>query len=82
MIYLILKIEYLVLLCLGVAVVITGIDGVEQPQEVKRCKTFIYIGKTLLSISDFEKRVQNAIAQVKGLKRGHILGLVKVTVGT
>ena len=29
-------------LCLGVAVVTTVIDGVEQPQEGRRCKPFIY----------------------------------------
>ena len=33
-------------LCLGVAVVTPIIGGVEQPQEGRRCKPFVYSGKT------------------------------------
>ena len=47
-------------LCLCVAVMNPIIDGVEQPQEGRRCKTFVYSGKTLLSMTEFEKKVQNA----------------------
>ena len=49
-------------LCLGAAVVTPVIGGVEKTQEVRRCKTFIYSGKTLLSMMEFEKKVQNKIA--------------------
>ena len=49
-------------LCLGVDVVTPVIDGVEQPQEGRRCKTFVYPGKTLLIMIDFDKKVQNKIA--------------------
>ena len=49
-------------LCLGVAVVTPVIDGVGQPQEGRRCKPFIYSGKKLLSVMDFENKVQNEIA--------------------
>ena len=58
-------------LCLGVAVVTPVIDGVEQPQEGRRWKPFIYSGKTLLSMMEFEKKVQNKIAWFKGLKGDH-----------
>ena len=46
------------------------------------CKPFVYSGKTLLSITDFEKKFRNKIARVKGLKGGHTSGWVKVPVGT
>ena len=59
-------------MCLGVAFVTHIIDGVEQPQEGRRCKPFVYLGKTLFSMTDFEKKVQSEIARVKGLKGGHI----------
>ena len=49
-------------MCLGVADVTPLIDGVEQPQEGRRCKPFIYSGKALLSMTDFEKKVQYKIA--------------------
>ena len=61
-------------LCLGVSVVTPIICGVEQPQEGRRCKPFIYSGKTLLSMTDFEKKVQCEIARVKGLKGRHTPG--------
>ena len=57
-------------LCLSVAVVNPIIDGVEQPQEGRRCKPFIYSGKILLSMMDHGKKFQNEIAQVRGLKGG------------
>ena len=69
-------------LCLGVSVVTPGIDGVEQPQEVRRCKPFVYSGKTLLIMTDLEKKVQNEFARVKGLKGEHTTGWVKFIVGT
>ena len=37
-------------LCLGFSVVTPIIDGVEQPQEDRRCKPFVHSGKTLLSM--------------------------------
>ena len=58
----------------------TFIDGVEQPQEGRRCKILFYSGKTLLSMTDFENKVQNKIARVRGLKGGHTSGWVKVPV--
>ena len=42
------------------------------------CKTFVYSRKKLISMTDFEKKFQNKIARVKGLKGGHTLGWVKV----
>ena len=45
-------------LCLGAAFVTPVIDGVEQPQEVRRCKPFVCSVKTLLSMPDLEKKVQ------------------------
>ena len=78
------KIKYTdkVCLCLGVSVVTPVIDGVEHFQEGRRCKPFVYSGKMLLSMTDFENRVQNEISRVKGLKGGHTLGWVKVPYGT
>ena len=38
-------------LSLGAAVVNPIIDGVEQPQEGRGCKTFVYSGKTLLKMA-------------------------------
>ena len=59
-----------VCMCLSVAIVTPVGDGVEQPQEGRRCKPFVYAGKTLLSMTDFENKVQNEIVRVKGLKEG------------
>ena len=42
------------------------------------CKLFVYSRKKLLIMTDFEKKFQNKIAQVKGLKGGHTSGWVKV----
>ena len=61
-------------MCLGVAVVTLIIDGVEQPKEGIRCKPFVYSGKMLLSMTNFEKKFQNEIAPVKGLKEVHTTG--------
>ena len=36
----------------------------------------------LLSMLDFENKIQSEIAQVKGLKGGNTSGWVKVTIGT
>ena len=69
-----------VCLCLGVSDVTPVIDGVEQPQKGRSCKHFIYSGKMLLSMTDFEKKVQFEITQVKGLKGGHTSGWFKVHV--
>ena len=63
-------------------VVTPVIDGVEQPQEGRRCKPFVYSVNTLLSMTDFKKKVQNEIARVKGLKGGNTSGWVKDPVGT
>ena len=58
------------------------VDGVYQPKEVRMYKPFVYSKKKLLSMTDFEKKFQNKIAQVKGLKGGHTSGWVKVTFRT
>ena len=69
-------------LCLGVAIVAPVADGVEQPKEVRRCKPFVYSGKTLLIMTELEKKIQNETARLKGLKGGHTSGRDKVPVGT
>ena len=46
------------------------------------CKPFVYSMKKLIRMTDFEKKLQNKIAQVKELKGGHTSGWVKVPVGT
>ena len=58
------------------------IDGVEKPQEGRRWKHFDYSGKMLLIMTDFEKKVQCKIAQVKGSKGENKLGWVKFPVKT
>ena len=67
---------------LGVADVTPVIDGVEQPQEGRMCKPFVYSRKKLLSMTDFKKQFQKKIARVNGLKRGNTSGWVKVPVRT
>ena len=63
-----------VYLCLGVSVTNPVVDGVNQPQEGRRCKSFVYTGKSLLNMTDFEKKFQNKTSPVKGLKGGHSSG--------
>ena len=69
-------------MCLGVAVTNPVLDGVEQLQEGIRYKHFVYSGKQLLGMTDFENKFQNEITQVKGLTGGHTSGWVKFSVGT
>ena len=38
------------------------------------CKPFVYLRKKLLSMTDFEKKLQNKTTQVKVLKGGHLYG--------
>ena len=45
-------------------------------------KPFFYSRKKLLSMTYFEKKLQNKISRVKGLKGWHTSGWVKVTVST
>ena len=54
--------------CLGVAkVCIVDADG-NETYEGRRCETFSYTGKTLLSIQDYNKKIQDEIRRVKNLK--------------
>ena len=46
------------------------------------CKPFVYLRKKLLSVTDFENKLQNKITRVKVLKGGHTSGWVKVPVST
>ena len=57
-------------MCFGVAFVTPIIDVVEQPQEVRSCKHFFYSGNILLSMMDFNKKVQNEIFRSEGTERG------------
>ena len=68
------KYTYEVCLCLGSSSMTSAIDGVEQTQEGRRCKPFAYSGKTLLIMTEFEKKVQNEISQINGMKGGHTSG--------
>ena len=80
----VMKCKYMdeVRLCLGVAVVTPVIDSVEQPMEGRRCKPFVYSGQTLLSLTDYDKKVQNEINRVRTLKGGHSSGWVTAKNGT
>ena len=46
------------------------------------CKPFVYSRKKLIRMTDFEKKLQNKIERVKGLKGGHTSSWVKVPVRT
>ena len=48
-------------ICLGVAVVTPVIDSDETFQEVRSCKPFVSLGKTLLSMTEFEKKFHHAV---------------------
>ena len=63
-------------LSLGVAVVTPVVDGVEQPKEGRRCTPFVYSGKTLLSIPDYDKKIASEIERVRTMKGGHKNGWV------
>ena len=45
-------------------------------------QSFCLLGNKLIIMEDFEKKFQNEITHVKGLKGGHTPGRVKVTAGT
>ena len=55
---------------MGVDFATPVIDGVEQPQEGRRCKPFVYSGKTLLIMMYFEKKVQKRNRTSEGAEGG------------
>ena len=65
-------------LCIGVAVV-TPLDCDGKPMEKigKRIIPFDYSRTVLLSISDFDKKINDEIRRVKGLKHGEKAGWVR-----
>ena len=63
--------------CIGVAVV-TPIDsnGNDLPRVGRRIISFDYSRKTIMSISDYEKKVSEEITRIKNLKNGEKAGWV------
>ena len=60
----------------GVAVVTPILDCVPQKKEGRRCHPFVYMGKTLLSIPDYKKKINEEIQRVRNLKNGSTSGWV------
>lgn len=65
-------------LSIGVGVVTPINPDTRMPmeQEGRRCKPFVYTGKSILSIKEYKKRVNNEINRVRGLKSGESSGWV------
>ena len=53
--------------CLGVAKVCVEDKNGETKYEGRRCDTFDYTGKCILSIKDYNKKIKDGIRRVKGL---------------
>ena len=63
--------------CFGVGTAIPlDTDGNEMPREGRRAQPYNYTGKTLLTIPDYEKRIQDEIQRVKSTKHGESGGWV------